>query len=130
MPCVYKYNINIPPQIEYTKKTLSVDGKVENFTYERERELIGRPNYVIVIEGNAIRKIDSTENFNTMEKLTVVKRGSSGKGKIVDTVLHIINISSITNSAGASFDGTYKSCPDKATINFNNTTGLRTLTFN
>ena len=129
MPCIYKYNRKIPPIINFETKTLSADGKVENYSYSRERDLIGRSNYVLIVQGNALRYIDTIENYNTLESYTIVKKGSNGKDKIIDTILHIANIASTIKSNGETFDGTYKSCPDKATINFDNETGLRTLTF-
>jgi hypothetical protein len=130
MPCVYKYNRYTPARIFINNKTLSADGKVEYYLDLTERNLIGHPNHIIIIQSNGLRYIDKTENFYAQETYTIVKKGSDSKGKIVDTVLHIANIHSTTDSEGFTLDGTYKSCPDKATINFNNTTGIRTLTFN
>jgi hypothetical protein len=130
MPCVYKYNRNTPNRIQFLNKTLSADGKVEYFSYSIERDLIGNPNHILISQGDAIRYVDTTENFYAQETYTIVKKGSDSKGKILDTVLHIANIVSTIDSEGYTLDGTYKSCPDKATINFNNTTGIRTLTFN
>jgi hypothetical protein len=130
MPCIYKWNRNTPRKITFKNKTLSEDGKVEYYSYLGERYLIGNPNHILIFKGYALRYVDTTENFYAQETYTIVKKGSDSKGKIVDTVLHIANITSTTDSEGITFDGTYKSCPDKATINFNNTTGIRTLTFN
>jgi len=130
MPCVYKYNRFTPEKIEFKNKTLSADGKVEYSSYSVERYLIGNPNHILIIQGDALRYVDTTENFYSQESYTIVKKGSGNKDKIVDTVLHIANIASTTDSDGWTLDGTYKSCPDKATINYNNTSGIRTLTFN
>jgi hypothetical protein len=130
MPCVYKWNRNTPSRIKFENKTLSTDGKVEYYSYSGERDLIGNSNYILITQGDALRYVDTTENFYSQETYTIVKKGSGNKDKIVDTVLHIANITSTTDSEGFTLDGTYKSCPDKATINYNNTTGIRTLTFN
>ena len=130
MSCVYKWNRNIPIKIGFKNKTLSADGKVEYLSYLGERYLIGNPNHILIVQGDGLRYVDTTENFYLQETYTIVKKGSDSEGKIVDTVLHIANITSTTDSESYTLDGTYKSCPDKATINFNNTTGIRTLTFN
>lgn len=129
MPCVYKYNRNTPPRVKFDNKTKSADGKVEYYSYSRERDLIGLPGYILIAQGYALRNVDSTEDFYSEESYTIVKKGSHKKGKIVDTVLHTATITSTIKSDGATYDGTYKSCPDKATVNFNNKTGLRTITF-
>jgi len=130
MPCIYKYNRYTPARIFFINKTLSADGKVEYYLDLTERDLIGKPNHIIIIQSNGLRYVDTTENFHSRETYTIVKKDSSSNDKIVDTVLHIANITSTTDSDGWTLDGTYKSCPDKATINFDNTTGIRTLTFN
>ena len=130
MPCIYKYNRYSPYRINFDNKTLSADGKVEYYSYIRERDLIGYPNHILIGQGDALRYVDKTENFYSQETYTIVKKGSGSNGKIVDTVLHTATITSTINSKGYTLDGTYKSCPDKATINFNNTTGIITLTFN
>jgi len=130
MPCIYKYNRNTSERISFSNQTLSADGKVEYYSYSTEYDLFENPNHILIIQGDALRYVDTTESFYAQETYTIVKKGSVSKGKIVDTVLHIANITSTTDSKGYTFDGTYKSCPDKATINFNNTTGIRTLTFN
>ena len=130
MPCIYKYNRYTPYRINFDNKTLSADGKVEYLSYLGERYLIGNPNHILIVQGDGLRYVDTTENFYSQETYTIIKKGSGSKDKIVDTVLHIANITSTTDSEGFTLDGTYKSCPDKATINFNNTTGIITLTFN
>jgi hypothetical protein len=130
MPCIYKYDRYTPDIISFENKTLSADGKVEYYSYLGEHNLIGNPNHIFMFKGDALRYVDTTENFYAQETYTIVKKGSDSKGKIVDTVLHIANMITTIDSEGFTLDGTYKSCPDKATINFNNTTGIRTLTFN
>jgi hypothetical protein len=119
MSCIYKYNRYTPPRIFINNKTLSADGKVEYYLDLTERNLIGRPNHILIGQGDALRYVDKTENFYSQETYTIVKKGSGSNDKIVDTVLHTATITSTINSKGYTLDGTYKSCPDKATINFN-----------
>ena len=127
MPSVYKYNKNTPRLVGLGTKNLSQDGKVEKYTITSERSLIGKPDLKLIIQGDGLRYVDQTENFYFEESYTIVKK--CPKGKFVDIVLHRTTIVSETDNDNYTLDGTYKSCVDDATINYNNTTGLRTLTF-
>jgi len=50
--------------------------KVEYYSYSIEYDLIGNTNHIVLVLGDALRYIDTPENFYAQETYTIVKKGS------------------------------------------------------